>query len=52
MFGYERAVEVVRTNADKTPREIAGLLFSAARDFAAGASQMDDTTIVVIKSQP
>jgi serine phosphatase RsbU (regulator of sigma subunit) len=52
MFGYERALEAVRTNTDKSSREIAGSLFSAARDFAEGASQMDDTTIVVIKSKP
>lgn len=52
MFRYERALEVVRANADKTSREIAGLLFSAARDFADGSPQSDDTTIVVVKSEP
>jgi serine phosphatase RsbU (regulator of sigma subunit) len=52
MFGYERAPDVVRANVDKTSREIAGLLFRAARDFAEGASQIDDTTIVVVKSKP
>jgi serine phosphatase RsbU (regulator of sigma subunit) len=51
-FGYERALEVVRANMDKTSREIVAVLYSIVREFAAGAPQADDTTIVVIKSEP
>lgn len=50
MFGIERTLELVREKRDKSATEIVQTLYAAVRDFAEGAAQDDDITVVVIKS--
>jgi sigma-B regulation protein RsbU (phosphoserine phosphatase) len=53
LFGVERALEVVRANADRSAGAIVEELFAAARDFSEGTPQSDDFTAIVVKvSQP
>jgi serine phosphatase RsbU (regulator of sigma subunit) len=42
-------LDVLERNRDKTAAEIVKTLYRAAREFAGGAAQRDDMTIVVLK---
>jgi serine phosphatase RsbU (regulator of sigma subunit) len=48
-FGAGRVCEVARANRDRAPAEMIAELRSAVAAFAAGSSQMDDLTAVVVK---
>jgi sigma-B regulation protein RsbU (phosphoserine phosphatase) len=48
-FGRARMLDVLERNRDKTAAEIVKTLYRAAREFAGGAAQRDDMTIVVLK---
>ncbi len=52
MFGFERAVEVVRNSHDRSARETVDALFEATRKFRGGKPAQDDLTAVVIKVVP
>lgn len=49
MFGYDRLLALVENHCDKTAAEIATMLYTAVRQFAAGGPQDDDQTLVVVK---
>jgi PAS domain S-box-containing protein len=51
-FGKERALQVVRSNLDKTCREIVETLCQAARGFCQEEVTPDDTTAVILKVIP
>jgi len=48
-FGKERALEVIRSNLDKTSMEMVKILCQAARGFCQEKVTLDDTTAVVLK---
>jgi len=48
-FGEERLFEVARENRRSTSDQIVEAIFSAAEEFADGAPQRDDNTVVIIK---
>lgn len=48
-FEEVRLVDVIRKNLDKSARDIQSAILKAVSDFAAGADQSDDITLVVIK---
>jgi len=48
-FGLDNALKVVRENREASAAEIVERLYSAVREFAAGATLEDDVTAVVIK---
>jgi serine phosphatase RsbU (regulator of sigma subunit) len=52
LFGIERTLEIVRSNRDKTAREIVDTLYRAVSDFCRDRVQLDDMTAVVIKVEP
>jgi len=49
MFGMKRVLDVVRAHQHKTAAEIVEALYQSSRQFAAGAPQYDDVTIVILK---
>lgn len=49
MFGYERLLELIDLFADQPAQVIAGAMFDAVNDFAAGRGQDDDQTLIIIK---
>ncbi len=49
LFGVERVLEVVRTNRHRAAVEIVEALRAAVQEFARGATQQDDLTVVVVK---
>ena len=48
-FGEERVEALIRANHDRPMAELANLLLDAVREFARGAPQEDDMTIVLVK---
>ena len=48
-FGAEAAIEVIRANIDAPARDLVQKVRNAARDFACGAPQVDDITLIVCK---
>ncbi|MCA9936728.1 MAG: SpoIIE family protein phosphatase, partial [Anaerolineales bacterium] len=48
-FGYERLLDLVQANCHRSAAEIAGVLYTAVADFAAGHMQDDDQTLIVVK---
>ena len=48
-FGAEAAIEVIRANIDASARDLVQLVRNAAREFARGAPQVDDITLIVCK---
>ncbi len=48
-FGVERTVECLRVNTHLPANEILGRAFEAIDEFAAGAPQFDDITVMVVK---
>jgi sigma-B regulation protein RsbU (phosphoserine phosphatase) len=49
LFGIERVLDLTRANLDLPSREIAEVVYSAARAFSNGAQQQDDMTAVILK---
>jgi sigma-B regulation protein RsbU (phosphoserine phosphatase) len=49
-FGDPRALAVVRANRQRSARAIVEVLHSAVREFAQNGPQLDDITLIVIKS--
>lgn len=50
LFGTERILETIRTNRQKSAREIVQALYEATRDFSKHTPQIDDITAIVIKA--
>jgi PAS domain S-box-containing protein len=50
LFGTDRALDVVRAHREQPARAIVEALYSATREFASGAAQVDDITAIVIKA--
>ncbi len=50
-FGQDRVQELARTHHRKPAAELARILLAAVREFAAGARQEDDITLVLIKRE-
>jgi phosphoserine phosphatase RsbU/P len=50
-FGQERVHEIARMHHRKPTAELAGILLASVREFAAGARQEDDITLVLIKRE-
>ena len=48
MFGVEGMMETLNNNLDAGPQEILALMKKAADDFAAGAPQFDDVTMLCV----
>ncbi len=48
-FGAEAAIDVIRDHLDATARDLIQHVQNAAREFARGAPQMDDITLIVCK---
>ena len=48
-FGAEAAIEVIRGHIDAPARELVQHVRNAVRDFARGAPQLDDITMIVCK---
>jgi phosphoserine phosphatase len=48
-FGEQRVEDLVRAHHDKPMAELSALLLQAVRDFAQGAPQEDDMTVVLVK---
>jgi serine phosphatase RsbU (regulator of sigma subunit) len=51
-FGSDAALDVVRAHRHESAQEIVQRLRAATRDFAQGAPQQDDITMVVCKVVP
>jgi sigma-B regulation protein RsbU (phosphoserine phosphatase) len=49
MFGEERLEELLTEHRHASAREIEEKVYSSIKDFAAGASQTDDLTMVIVK---
>ena len=49
MFGEERLEELLVEHRHKSARDIEEHVYTEIRDFAAGAAQADDLTMVVVK---
>jgi len=49
MFGEERLEELLVAHRHKSARDIEEQVYTEIRDFAAGAAQADDLTMVVVK---
>jgi sigma-B regulation protein RsbU (phosphoserine phosphatase) len=49
LFGEERLIEVLRRSHDLPPDQIIARIIEAVTNFAAGAPQADDITMVVLK---
>jgi serine phosphatase RsbU (regulator of sigma subunit) len=52
LFDEERLLEVLRRTHHLSPDEIADRIIEAVTNFAAGAAQTDDITLVVLKRNP
>ena len=48
-FGEQRVTEIVRTNHGKSAAELSAILLKAVQEFAKGAPQEDDITVVLVK---
>jgi sigma-B regulation protein RsbU (phosphoserine phosphatase) len=48
-FGPTRMVETVRARREGTAKEIIAAVFSAVREFTAGADPLDDRTLLVVR---
>jgi serine phosphatase RsbU (regulator of sigma subunit) len=51
-FGDGRVLDVVRANRERSAREVVEALHQAVRDFSHEDKQIDDITLVVLKSGP
>jgi serine/threonine protein phosphatase PrpC len=49
MFGEKRLEELLTEHRHASAREIEEKVYSSIKDFAAGASQTDDLTMVIVK---
>ncbi|MBT6156291.1 MAG: SpoIIE family protein phosphatase [Planctomycetaceae bacterium] len=52
LFGMDRVLDVVREHQDESAEEIVAAIYDSSREFAAGAPQYDDATIVIVKVLP
>jgi sigma-B regulation protein RsbU (phosphoserine phosphatase) len=52
LFGVERILDVVRRHQQQPAAGIVEALYAASQQFAAGAPQHDDVTIVIVKVLP
>jgi len=50
-FGYRRALELIRSEQQRTPREIIDALHGELQSFCRNTPQLDDITIVVVKAR-
>ena len=50
LFGLDRILELVRQHRQRSATEIVQAIYEAVRAFAAHAPQLDDITLIVIKS--
>jgi serine phosphatase RsbU (regulator of sigma subunit)/anti-sigma regulatory factor (Ser/Thr protein kinase) len=48
-FGIDRVIELVRANGDQSMASLADTLLASVREFANGAQQEDDMTLVLVK---
>jgi phosphoserine phosphatase len=48
-FGVQRVVDIVRSDSDRTMAQLADALLASVRQFANGAVQEDDMTLVLVK---
>ena len=48
-FGQERLLELIKTNDQKTSREITDEIIGAVENYADSAENLDDMTLIVIK---
>jgi sigma-B regulation protein RsbU (phosphoserine phosphatase) len=51
LFGYERLLALVESNATAAASGVADRLFTAVTEFAAGRAQDDDQTLLVLKGK-
>ncbi len=51
LFGYERALAVVRANLGRPAREVVDALYAEVRRFCGERAPLDDMTAVVIKAE-
>lgn len=51
LFGEARVVDLLRRHGSEPPSRLAERLLDAARDFAEGAPQDDDVTLVILKRE-
>jgi len=49
LFGEERMEEIIKKNGDAAADGLTGALRDAVRDFAGGAEQSDDITVMALK---
>jgi serine phosphatase RsbU (regulator of sigma subunit) len=49
LFGTQRMLEVVRSNRQRSAREIVGALYQAVEEFCGVRAQLDDMTAIVMK---
>ena len=49
MYGFDRMVEVVKNNSDKSAEKIIDSIYDSVNNFAENVPQHDDLTIVVVK---
>ena len=49
MFGEERAMNIIKNNSDKSPKEIIAKLVEAGNNWLSGKEQADDVTFVMLK---
>ena len=52
MFGEERLEDLLLKHRHSSAREIEEQVYTSIKDFAAGASQADDLTMVIVKMAP
>ena len=52
LFGTDRLLDVVRTHQNQTARTIVDALYSAVRLYCGPQAQLDDMTVIIIKSLP
>ncbi|HOP06009.1 MAG TPA: SpoIIE family protein phosphatase [candidate division Zixibacteria bacterium] len=48
-FGLDRLIEVVRSNRDRSSREILGAVYNAVKAWAASSHVFDDLTMIAVK---
>lgn len=51
-FGMERLTEVVKANGSMSAQELTNEILAAIQEFAQGAPQFDDLTLMVVKRSP
>jgi phosphoserine phosphatase RsbU/P len=50
LFGIERVFEVIRSNQQRTAKEIVATLYQAVRTFCGTPDQLDDMTAIIVKA--